>query len=119
MLLIIYLFDYYAKYLWLFYLLYGMATTLFAYCISLYCNEMLAQNIITGLYFAIGTFSGSFLLFFKLYYNFKDVVDILAYIFRLIPLFCLSNGYATLKNKNAVYYLNNANAINTICHLLW
>lgn len=109
--LLIYLFDKYEDYLWLLYVLYGIPTILLTYSISLFFNsESSAQNIIIGIYFIIGALAGSLIFFLKLFENIKPIANILSYIFRLIPLFCFSNGFSIIINKSIIFFSENPSA---------
>lgn len=109
--LLILAFDKYEDYLWLLYIVYGIPTILFAYCISLFFNsESSAQNIIIGMYFIIGALAGSIIFFLRLFDDIKSIAKVISFVFRVVPLFSFCNGFSIILNKSSVYFSDNPNA---------
>lgn len=111
MLLIILAFDKYEEHLWILFFCYGFPMVAMTYLSAYYYSiESAAQNFIVGVYFIIGALAGSIVVLLKLFDSLKSIADIISYIFRLVPLFALANGYSTMLNKVSLFYANNEDA---------
>ena len=105
--LLIWIFDYYRKYLTLLYILYGPAMVSCTYILS-FCfdKESSAQNGIILLNFLVGALGSTFVLMFRGLDNMHNVGKFLEYIFALLPSFCFDFGYDFLLNKIIIYIID-------------
>ena len=107
-LLLIWLFDYYKKYLTLLYILYGPAMVSCTYILS-FCfdKESSAQNIVILLNFLIGALGSTVILMLRgLESQAHTVGKVLEYILAFMPSFCFNFGYDLLLNKIIVYVID-------------
>ena len=105
---LIWLFDYYKKYLTLLYILYGPAMVSSTYILS-FCfdKESSAQNIVILLNFLIGALGSTVILMLRgLDSAAHTVGKVLEYIFALMPSFCFNFGYDLLLNKILIYVID-------------
>ena len=99
-LLLIWAFDFYAKYFVIFYIIYGPSMITFTYIMSFwYDSETTAQNAAILLNFLIGALGSSVVLMFRGLENMKDFGHGLEFIFGFVPSFDLAYGYDVLLNK--------------------
>ena len=69
----------------------------FTYTVSFFFkDESLAQNGLIFLNFVIGTLASSVMLVIRVLDSTKDAAKIIAYIFRIVPLFSFSYAYYVL-----------------------
>jgi len=95
--IVIYLFDDYVKYFWIFYVLYGPAMIMFTYMLSfLFETESSGQNGVILLNFLLGTLAGNVVLVFRVLPDFVNTGKLLANLFRIVPSFALTYGYSQL-----------------------
>ena len=105
---LIWLFDYYKKYLTLLYILYGPAMVSCTYILS-FCfdKESSAQNIVILLNFLIGALGSTVILMLRgLESAAHTVGKALEYIFAFMPSFCFNFGYDLLLNKIIIYVID-------------
>ena len=104
MILLIWAFDYYQTYLYIFYLIYGIAMVSFTYCISfLFNNESNAQNAIILINFILGDLGSLIVLQLRSIESVKKFAKILEYIFAIAPSFCFNFGFNLMINRLAIY----------------
>ena len=102
---LIYLFDYYKKYLAILYLLYGPAMVSFTYLFSfIFKSEDKGQTFILLINLLVGTLGGTAILIMRLNDDLVKKARVMAYIFRIIPSFCFSYGYNLLLNEENLEY---------------
>ena len=98
--LLLYFFDFYKEYLYIFYLIYGPAMVSMTYILSfLFSTESGAQNGIILLNFLLGALGSTVILLLRMLDNVKDIGKIIQYIISLLPSFCFNFGYSTILNK--------------------
>lgn len=106
-LILIYLFDFFPKYLYALYLLYGPAMVSFTYLFSfMFDNESSAQNMVILLNFLFGALAGCVVLILRIMDNVVTIGKVLSYIFRLVPSFCFCYGYNELLTENNLLYID-------------
>ena len=99
-LLLLYAFDFYKEYLYIFYLIYGPAMVASTYILSfLFSTESGAQNGIILLNFLLGALGSTVILLLRAMDNVKSVAKIIQYIISLLPSFCFNFGYSMILNK--------------------
>ena len=104
MILLIWAFDYYQAYLYIFYLIYGLAMVSFTYCISfIFNNESNAQNAIILINFILGDLGSLIILQLRSIESIKNFAKILEYIFSLAPCFCYNFAFNLMINRLAIY----------------
>ena len=97
---LIWIFDYYEKYLELLYVLYGPAMVSSTYfLVSFFQNESTAQNIVILVNFFIGALGSVVILLLRGMDNTYEDAKILEYIFAVLPSFYFNFGYDFLLNK--------------------
>ena len=103
--LIIYLFDFYKKYLCYLYLFYGPSMISFTYLLScIFKSESSGQNIIILINFVFGALGGSVVLMIRIYdMTAKYAIKVIK-ILRLFPSFCFCYGFNELLNYVHIYY---------------
>ena len=95
--MIILAFNKIPNYLYVFYLLYGVAMVPFTYTLSFFFkNESFAQNITIFINFLIGALGGSVLVTLRTIDDTASIAKILVYILRVVPSFSFSYGYNNL-----------------------
>jgi len=95
--IVIYLFDDFVKYFWIFYVLYGPAMIMSTYVLSfIFDNESSGQNGVILLNFLLGTLAGNVVLIFRVIPDLVDTGKLLANFFRIVPSFALTYGYSQL-----------------------
>ena len=93
-------FDFYKEYLYIFYLIYGPAMVSSTYILSfLFSTESGAQNGIILLNFLIGALGSTVILSLRALDNVKNIAKIIQYIISLLPSFCFNFGYSMILNK--------------------
>ena len=98
--LLLYFFDFYKEYLYIFYLIYGPAMVSMTYILSfLFSTESGAQNGIILLNFLLGALGSTVILLLRMLDNVKDIGKIIQYIISLLPSFCFNFGYSMILNK--------------------
>ena len=107
-LFLIWLFDYYKKYLFILYILYGPAMISSTYILSFFFNkESTAQNVIILLNFLIGALGSTVILMLRgLENEAHTVAKILEYFFSVMPSFCFNFGYHLLLNRIIIYVID-------------
>ena len=104
MILLIWAFDYYQAYLYIFYLIYGLAMVSFTYCISfIFNNESNAQNAIILINFIFGDLGSLIVLQLRSIESVKNFAKILEYIFSIAPCFCFNFSFNLMINRLAIY----------------
>ena len=105
--IILFAFDFYEKYLYILYLEYGPATISFTYLFSVILKSeytgqisVLLINLIFGVIFSIAV------LTMRLYDELINYANKLSYILRIIPSFCFCYGFNQLIRKNELYILD-------------
>ena len=107
-LLILYLFNFYEKYLIILYALYGPALISFTYCVSYFINsEGQGQTIILLINLLFGALGGSATLILRTNKDLRNIGKIVSYFLRLVPTFCISYGYNELLSKKVLYAIDN------------
>ena len=106
--LLIWIFDYYKKYLTLLYILYGPAMISSTYILSfLFDKESTAQNLIILLNFLIGALCSVIILMLRGLDSAAHIVGkALEYVFAFMPSFCFNFGYDLLLNKILIYVID-------------
>ena len=106
-LLILYFFDFYEKYLYILYLLYGPAMTSFTYLLSfLFKSEDIGQIVTLLINLVIGVLGGTSIIIMRLNEDLKDIAIIIIYIFRIIPSFCFCFGYNQLERTYDLFSID-------------
>ena len=101
--IILAIFDFYEKYLIIFYIFYGPALISFTYVVSYFIeHEGWGQVIILLINLIFGALGGSAIFIFRINKSAKYLGIALSYIFRLVPSFCICYGYNQLISKNAL-----------------
>jgi hypothetical protein len=104
---LLWIFDYYERYLELLYVLYGPAMVSFTYILSfIFQNESTAQNIVILINFVIGALGSVVVLLLRGMDNTYEDAKILEYIFAILPSFCFNFGYDLLLNKLIIYIID-------------
>ena len=105
---LIWLFDYYRKYLSILYVLYGPAMVSSTYILSfLFSKESSAQNIVILLYFLIGTLGSTAILMLRGFGSKTPTLGkFFEYIFAFMPNFCFNFGYNLLLNRILIYVID-------------
>ena len=102
-LLLIYLFDFYKKYLYILYLLYGPSMVSFTYLFSfIFSSESSGQNAVILINFICGALAGSVVLVLRVFDDLVKYGKKLQYFFRIIPSFCFCYGYNQLLSMNSL-----------------
>ena len=106
-LLILFLFDYYEKYLVILYIFYGPALVSFTYVLSYFLKkEGNAQITILLVNLFFGSLCGSAVLILRTNKNLKYFGMVLSFFFRLVPSFCICYGYNQLISKKILYAID-------------
>ena len=99
-LLLLWAFDFYKDYLYIFYLIYGPAMVSMTYILSfLFSTESGAQNGIILLNFLLGALGSTVILALRMLDNVRKIAKIIQYIISLLPSFCFNFGYSMILNK--------------------
>jgi hypothetical protein len=102
--IILVIFEFYEKYLAIFYLLYGPALVSFTYVVShFFDTEGVGQTIILLINLIFGALGGAAILILRVNKDMKKLGIALSYIFRLVPSFCISYGYSQLMSQKALF----------------
>ena len=97
-------FNFYEKYLVIFYFFYGPALVSFTYVISYFINsEGSGQIIVLLINLIFGALSGSAVLLLRTNEKLKRLGIVLSYIFRFIPSFCICYGFNQLISKKMLF----------------
>ena len=105
---IIKIFNFYEYYIISLYVLYGPALISFTYCLSYFLNkEGPGQTIALFVNLFFGTLGGSAVLILRTNKNLKKLGEIISYILRLVPTFCISYGYNELLSKKMLFGIDN------------
>ncbi|MCQ2820575.1 MAG: ABC transporter permease, partial [archaeon] len=103
--LVILIFNYMPRYFYLLYLLYGPAMVSFTYMISFFFeSESGAQNGLILVNLLFGSLATTICLSLRQVDDLSSLGKTLAYIFRLIPSFCLGYGFSMLLNRSTFLY---------------
>ena len=114
-LLILYLFNYYEKYLTDFYLLYGPPIILMTYVASFFFNdESDAQFKIILLHSLTGALGSTLILFFRQVEKTKSLGKVLEFILCFIPSFTFCFSYNLSRNIESIYFIICKNELFTI-----
>ena len=106
-LLLLYAFDFYKEYLYIFYLIYGPAMVASTYILSfLFSTESGAQNGIILLNFLLGALGSTVILSLRSLDNVKEIGKIIQYIISLLPSFCFNFGYSMILNKYMILMID-------------
>ena len=106
----IWVFDYYKKYLFLIYALYGPAMVSCTYIFSFFFHkESSAQNGVILLNFLIGALGSITVMMFRGQKKVHKTGKALEYIFALLPSFCFDFGYDLLLNRMIVFLIDYPN----------
>ena len=106
-LLILYLFNYYRKYVVIFYLIYGPGMVSLTYSLSLlFSNESNAQKTLMIIYFVLGDLGSIIICLLRGNKTTKTFAKILEYILAINPLFCFNFSYNLLFNSFSIYYID-------------
>ena len=106
-LLILFLFDFYEKYLVIIYIFYGPALISFTYFLSYFLEtERSGQVIILLVNLFFGSLCGSAVLLLRTNDNLKGFGIFLSYLFRLVPSFCICYGYNQLISKKILFAID-------------
>ena len=106
-LLILFLLNYYEKYLFILYIFYGPALVSFTYVLSYFLNkEGNAQITILLVNLFFGSLCGSAVLILRTNKNLKIFGIVLSFCFRLVPSFCICYGYNQLISKKILYAID-------------
>jgi ATP-binding cassette subfamily A (ABC1) protein 3 len=101
--LILYIYNYYKKYLLILYLEYGPAMVSFTYLFNFIFNsEDKAQTFVLLINLLLGTLGGFAVLIMKFNYELLNKAKILSYILRIVPSFCFSYGYNVILNEESL-----------------
>ena len=96
---IIFLFNFYVKYLFILYIFYGPSMILFTYLFSfVFKNESNAQNSVILINFIFGALFGTVVLIMRVFKETIKYAKILEKIFRIFPSFCFCYGLNLLLN---------------------
>ena len=105
---IIKIFNFYEYYIISLYVLYGPALISFTYCLSYFLNkEGPGQTIALFVNLFFGTLGGSAVLILRTNKNLKKLGEVISYILRLVPTFCISYGYNELLSKKMLFGIDN------------
>ena len=105
--LLIWIFDFYRKYLAILYLLYGPAMVASTYILSFFFDrESSAQNGVILLNFLVGALGNTIVLMFRGLESMYKIGKVLEYIFAILPSFCFDFGYDLLLNRIIVYIID-------------
>ena len=103
-LLLIWAFDYYQTYLYVFYIIYGLGMVSFTYCLSFFFgNESNAQNAIILINFIFGDLGSLIVIQLRSVNSIKKYAKIIEYIFAIIPSFCFNFSFNLMINRIAIY----------------
>ena len=106
-LLLLWAFDYYEEYLYIFYLTYGIGMISFTYSISFFFNdESNAQNAIILINFLFGDLASIIIVLLRGINSAKKLAKILEYILALVPAFCFNFSFNVLMNKMSIYIID-------------
>ena len=116
--IIITFFEFYEKYLIIFYCFYGPALVSFTYIISYFIEfEGLGQTTILLINLIFGALCGSATLILRTNKDMKNLGIVLSYFLRIVPSFCISYGYSQLISKKILfaidYFKNKDDYLNT------
>ena len=103
-LLLIWAFDYYQTYLYVFYIVYGLGMVSFTYCLSFFFgNESNAQNAIILINFIFGDLGSLIVIYLRAVDSIKKYAKVIEYIFAIIPSFCFNISFNMMINRLAIY----------------
>ena len=106
-LLILFLFDFYEKYLFIIYIFYGPSLISFTYFLSHFIEtERSGQVIILLVNLFFGSLGGSAVLILRTNDNLKGLGIFLSYLFRIVPSFCICYGYNQLISKKILFAID-------------
>ena len=102
--LLIWAFDYYQTYLYVFYIVYGIGMVSFTYCLSFFFgNESNAQNAVILINFIFGGLGSLIVTQLRGANSIKKFAKILEYIFAIVPSFCFNFSLNLMINRLAIY----------------
>ena len=103
-LIILFIFNFYEKYLSIIYLFYGPALISFTYVISYFFEtEGTGQIAILLINLFFGSLCGSAVLILRTNKKLKYLGMVLSYLFRIVPSFCICYGYNQLISKKILF----------------
>ena len=103
-LLLLWAFDYYQEYLYIFYLTYGLGMVSFTYSLSFFfSDESNAQNAIILINFIFGDLASIIVILLRGIESAKKFAKVIEYIFALVPSFCFNFSFNLLINKISIY----------------
>ena len=103
-LLLLWAFDYYEEYLYIFYITYGLGMVSFTYSVSFFFqDESNAQNAIILINFIFGDLASIIVILLRGINSAKKFAKVLEYIFAFIPSFCFNFSFNLLMNKISIY----------------
>ena len=103
-LLLIWAFDHYQTYLYVFYIIFGLGMISFTYCLSFFFgSESNAQNAIILINFIFGGLGSLIVVQLRGNDSIKGFAKILEYIFALVPSFCFNFSFNLMINRLAIY----------------
>ena len=105
--LLLYIFNFYKKYLYIFYLLYGPGMISLTYSLTFFIStESNAQNIIILLNFVFGNLGSIIIILLRGNESSKTLAKILEYILALNPIFCFNFSFNLLIFNISIYTLD-------------
>ena len=116
--ILITIFEFYEKYLIIFYFFYGPALVSFTYVVSYFIEfEGLGQTIILLINLIFGALCGTATLILRTNKDMKNLGIPLSYFLRIVPSFCISYGFSQLISKKILFtidYFKNKDDYETI-----
>ena len=111
--LIIFLFKFYEKYLYILYLIYGPAMISFTYIFNfIFKSEDHGQIVILLINLVIGVLGGTSIILMRLNEDLKKLSIKIIYFLRIIPSFCFCYGYNQLMRKKDLYDIDSKIKLN-------
>ena len=105
--LIIFLFNFYVKYLFILYIFYGPSMISFTYLFSfVFKKESNAQNSVILVNFIFGALGGTVVLVMRVFKETLKYAKILEKIFRIFPSFCFCYGLNLLLNFDNIVFVD-------------
>ena len=106
-LICLYIFNFYKKYFYILYLVYGPAMISLTYAMSFFFNdESNAQNSIILLNFIFGDLGSIIILVLRLIESMKEPAKIIQHILSLTPTFCFDFSFNLLLNRIGIYTMD-------------
>ena len=105
-LLILKAFNFYKKYFYIFYLLYGPGMISLTYLLSFYLKDSNAQNAIVIMNLAVGDLGAIVIYLFRLLQSTKKIALFIEYILTLIPTFSFDFAFTLLLNSMVIFWVD-------------